>query len=708
MTLARFKVVQKEKKRERVRLDVETSVLEVGTASDCGLVLVDPIAAARHCAFALVGDAFVVRDSGSDTGTFRNGRAVVGDVTLADGDEVVVGTTRLRLRHEGATPPTLVLQLASLELGFRPGRSGEFASDPDTMARREVDLSRWPALRTANRTAARLLIVGLPLLLLWPRARQTLTDPGQLSNGHAALFTAAAASRFPRQAELAQTQGCGVCHDSFFGTPDERCAQCHQGLVQDQHPFASTTEDPKRVRRPLDGYTCAPCHQEHHGAKLSKPTHEQTKELCTDCHGGTDIEAANYAAERTPKPVEQTPRAYGGFRFAHADHTKVDCTLCHQRRDTATGSRAVADFGSLEFATCARCHRQGELDASVPAAARPKPEHVWSITWHGSRDGDTTCGRCHAKGEGAGGFGPGFLPVARLANDADTYGKTRARYEVMPRSHRSLLADGARDCTACHREAARRLSQPAVRPFWHELHLRASPRGLTEDGARVAASAECDTCHGDLRQSKQLTDHATMAYACASDATCGTCHREGTREATEAAILLPKATALPTLPTSSANDFAHADHLDFGRPTLTAGCFTCHDFAPTNGDAPFAVPITKPQAKSCLPCHEQHDHVAGGACRRCHGAEKGAYNDFLGKNPPAERQQTPRPWPVDSAFSHFTPGHRESTEKDCATCHRQQSDVAGRKDLATLRAPTEADDACRTCHLGERQRFHWR
>lgn len=720
MTGVRFRVVQKDKKREKVRVEVGAPSIEVGTFSGCDLVLADPIAAARHCAFAHQGGGFVVRDLGTDTGTHKNGETVVGDVPLADGDEIVVGTTRLLVQVEASTPLTLQLQLVPLDLAFTPSRSGEFKSDPDTLARGEADLAKWEVLRHANRWAARLLVLGLPVLLLWPWARQTLTDPGPLSAGHAALFgdpaaQANAASPIdPQHVELARTQGCAVCHDSFFGTPDERCAQCHEDLVREQHPFASTSKDPTRVARPLDGYSCVACHQEHHGAKLDKPAAEATKQLCTDCHAGTTIAAGGYVPERDAKPVARAPRAYGGFVFAHKDHTAVDCTQCHLRlaSEAVAVSGRAPEFAPITFATCAKCHRQGALDETIPAAARPAPEHVWPIAWHGSAEGDQTCGRCHATGSGAGGFGPDLRQVERFASDAATYAMQRARYTVTPRSHQDLFADANRKCTECHRDPSRLLSAEAKRPFWHDLHLTMAPTAVADDAAGTALSSECMTCHGDLQRTRALVDVTTDRYDCASDATCGTCHREGPRAGPEAKPLVPAAAPPRGLPTAKSNDFPHDAHLDFAKhASLAGGCFACHEFTPTSGDAIHSVPATKLSAKSCLPCHEQHDHVGGGACRHCHtekGASRSAYNDFLGKQPASDRAQTPRLWPTTSAFSHNAPGHRESTDKDCAICHRDLSDVSKLVDLKTLAAPTEADDACRKCHIDERARFHWR
>jgi hypothetical protein len=164
---------------------------------------------------------------------------------------------------------------------------------------------------------------------------------------------------------------------------------------------------------------------------------------------------------------------------------------------------------------------------------------------------------------------------------------------------------------------------------------------------------------------------------------------------------VPAAAALPSLPTRTSPDFPHAEHKEIA-------CAECHEFVPTS-DGPFAVPVTKASATSCLPCHGKHDQIAGGACRKCHDfATDADYHDFLGAAPPPDRAPAPRPWPTTSAFDHFSPGHQRSTEKDCATCHRDQSAVSALRDLRSLTAPTEADAACRTCHLDDRHRYHWR
>jgi len=714
VSVPRFRVVQKEKKRERVRLELRAAALEVGTFSGCDLVLNDPLAAARHCAFAFADDTFVVRDLGSDTGTYCNGRTVAGEMAVRDGDTVVVGTTRLVAQVSRDDAPTLTLQLTAGDLGYVPSRSGEFQSDADTMARREVDLAKWPGLRRSNRWAARLFVLGLPVLLLWPRAREGLTDPGPLSAAHASLFTAAGSRAFPEMAALAQVQGCGVCHDSFFGATDARCAQCHASLARDQHPFAVAAPDPTRARRSPGAYSCAPCHQEHHGPAPSKPAREVRGELCEGCHAGTSVAAGGYVAKRAPKPVPQADRAYGGFAFAHADHAKVACNGCHRPRDharvagaAAAPSRAAADFAPIEFELCAGCHREEHLDPSVPAEWQPRAEHRWTIRWHGSGGGEETCGRCHRPGPGAGGYGPDLRQVPRVVPDADAYAAGRARYAVAPRSHRSLREDPARDCGTCHRDAGLRLGPRDEKTFWHELHLSQPPASLADDAARRLASAECRACHADLAAAAHLTDHALEAYACASAATCGECHREAERGQPDDGALVPVAAPWVRAPMIAASDFPHAEHMDFDQPALARGCFTCHDFEAT-AEGRFPVPTTRPQAQRCLPCHERHDHVGGGACRRCHGRAAPAYDEFLGDDPPPARRPTERLWPTESAFSHFSPGHQDSTDRDCATCHRGGSSVTELKDLVGLHAPTEADAACRDCHLKERQRYHWR
>jgi GGDEF domain-containing protein len=70
--------------------------LVVGRAYDCGLRIDDPAASRRHCTFRREAGAVLVEDAGSKNGTRVHGARVL-RVALAEDDEVIVGSTILRL-----------------------------------------------------------------------------------------------------------------------------------------------------------------------------------------------------------------------------------------------------------------------------------------------------------------------------------------------------------------------------------------------------------------------------------------------------------------------------------------------------------------------------------------------------------------------------------------------------------------------------------
>ena len=80
------------------------ATIVVGRGADCGIVLDDDQVSREHAQFLVDGDRVVIRDLGSRNGTYVNGAAVVGDVTISDDDLVSIGRSRLATRRQWATP----------------------------------------------------------------------------------------------------------------------------------------------------------------------------------------------------------------------------------------------------------------------------------------------------------------------------------------------------------------------------------------------------------------------------------------------------------------------------------------------------------------------------------------------------------------------------------------------------------------------------
>jgi DNA-binding NtrC family response regulator len=92
---ARLKVVKGPDKG--LQRDLSAHGLVVGTAADCDLVLTDPAVSRRQFELLPQEAGFRLRDLQSKNGTLVGGHRV-GELTLADSEDIAVGTSRLRLQ----------------------------------------------------------------------------------------------------------------------------------------------------------------------------------------------------------------------------------------------------------------------------------------------------------------------------------------------------------------------------------------------------------------------------------------------------------------------------------------------------------------------------------------------------------------------------------------------------------------------------------
>jgi len=640
--------------------------------------------------------------------------------------------------------------------------------DRDAWARNEVKLGRFRPLRLANVAALIGVLVLVPLLCI-DSFQESLVEPGQLCTSHAQLFLAEKPAALEEsEFELAEDMGCKVCHSPLGGTPMSKCAQCHSDMLLAQHPFKDAPDEsvpPDSLTRAWSQQDCLSCHQEHLGRDRGSgivPTVEETKETCSHCHGGTKLEAGGFLTSREQVQVKQTSRSYSSFEFGHDDHVNLkhqdsqellDCKVCHLNSvDAAAGLAGSGDerrgegkdFHPVPFETCARCHRteriQGQLadgrDTSLrgwwPRVKNEDGElaNVWTVNWHGSEDASNTCELCHEDL-----FRPEMRRVLRPSRTLDDYA-LRARYTIERRSHQEQFKAHARgqECSRCHRREETLFAlESAPRVFWHSVHLANAhlAGGHLADGRlansdpenqlSVAAEAgyrqlseECVACHTDRAQSRALTDGKDGPYKWAPE-TCTRCHRESADPGSTGRPFAPEPVAVALSPETlvERSDFPHELHMDFRADgPLKGGCFTCHEFTVESEGPGFAgIPTTKPEMLDCATCHEKHAYVGGGACRKCHPTdESGRYNAYFGKEPPKERSFLSRSGPAANAFDHFSSGHEGVS---CGECHNLGAEgplknLAQATTLAEIPIPDESDPVCRSCHLKEKQRFHWR
>lgn len=722
-----------------------TSALTVGSGPESDFFVGDPIMAARHLEIRdLGGGRFECRDLGTVTGTYVSGEAIR-EHLLADGDEVVVGTTGIRVKIKGeGEKAQLQLTVRLNSFAYQKSKEGAFDNDPDRWVQSEQGLSRFPALSFGNRLALVAGAVGLVAVGVVSSWFETVSDPGPLTAPHGVLFgqieagELAGNDRILAAQALVEDQSCAVCHVGG-GTPQSACMVCHDDLQAPKtrrHPFLgddfevlATMADNGIGHGDPEGF-CVVCHTDHEperqedGKVLLKAGAEALTGDCAGCHG------ALAALPQPPLPEVATPLAeVSSIRFPHGKHVDkgIDCAICHvvdedRRRYAALGldDPAASDFGEVPYETCAECHVKGtQPRAEIATRAAEWVAQDWQVDWHGSEQGADTCGRCHAANE-AGGIGPEFLTVARArgGSEGEAAGGTRAQYEVERRRHMAQFEDHAegRACIECHRDrrgnagGATPESTTARAAFWHGLHL-ASADVLTAVNTTSRgrdASAACLTCHGSLAGSRELVAAPDGWWrAEGEDAEgCATCHFEMDGDERRPTALRPVASDVPVDGPASVPQFPHEFHTD-----LEGGCYACHSFEPAaggGGDAFALLARTDFEAASCANCHGGHEQIAGNACQQCHAFDAGRRDVYwiaaqLDADPRAGRPPLTvleRPWPEPNGFSHLSSGH---VGHACEDCH---GDASVRGELKDLKAPNEGDQLCRDCHL-EKQ-FHWR
>ncbi|MBL9076601.1 MAG: cytochrome c3 family protein [Planctomycetes bacterium] len=714
----------------------------VGARTGCDVVVEDPIVADRHCRIEWDGAQFTVRDLGSVTGTWIDGRTAAAAGALTDGAIVVLGSSQLVARIEGkGAAARLSLDVQRQVFAWTRPAKGVFDNDPDALVRAEVEFGRFPALRWANRGAAVVAAVLLLAALFVAAVFEPLASPGPLLPAHAFAHAAAdlpIAAAHAAAAKIAGEQGCSACHDRGQGATMQKCMQCHGDLAAPatwRHPWLGDGVPASVPGQTVDEAFCTTCHRDHEGRDFLHPDATARLGRCEQCH---EADRATMLARVQPPavgPARQQPLA--SVAFAHDAHLAkgMPCTVCHAldadvRSDHALGAPddpQRRDFAAVPFATCAACHVPGAAPLAGIGdadAARWRPTddaHRWNVAWHGTDDGGKGCRQCHASSDG--GIAARLRTTERPALSLDQQIATRGRYVAGRRLHEAEFAAHAagRSCAECHLRGGVVPGAPRqARPFWHALHLAASHLQPTDGTAGAVSKDErggCLSCHGDRRSATELRAAAAGVFAWPSDpaaqAACQTCHADGERTSTLQAVPVQ----LTAEQRRAAPDFPHGPHVQsprFGQPgsALADGCFACHTFAAPDGADPLhAVPTLKPGAGDCKQCHQDHADVGGNACRHCHPQPAGTFGSFheAAVRTDATPSRPTRAWPAANGFSHLSPGHSgdglDGRPLTCTSCHDERATAAANT-LAAVPVPDESLSLCRDCHL--QRQFHWR
>lgn len=83
------------KKQDPFQFDLQNQKISVGRAEDNDIPLSDPFISGHHAFIYPVENTYVIRDNNSKNKTFLNGKETKAEVKLKQGDEILVGSTRI-------------------------------------------------------------------------------------------------------------------------------------------------------------------------------------------------------------------------------------------------------------------------------------------------------------------------------------------------------------------------------------------------------------------------------------------------------------------------------------------------------------------------------------------------------------------------------------------------------------------------------------
>ncbi len=141
------KLVILEGKFQGCEIPIPNTVLLIGRDSLCHVRLHSPAVSKRHCAIAAWAGKVRVRDLKSRNGTLVNGKPIVGEVTVRDGDRLQIGTHSFQFQivFDQQAPDIAPVDEAALSWLLRSPSNGQESSGKtavlDSPARRRTDLA---------------------------------------------------------------------------------------------------------------------------------------------------------------------------------------------------------------------------------------------------------------------------------------------------------------------------------------------------------------------------------------------------------------------------------------------------------------------------------------------------------------------------------------------------------------------------------------
>ena len=637
----------------------------------------------------------------------------------------------------------------------------------DRLVKEEVHFGRLGGLRVLNVGAGLVGVAAIAAVLVNTGWRETVVDPGPLHPSHAQILQDSAS--YPEYMQIAAAQGCEACHDPWGATPSSKCLDCHVELVQ-AHPYAPEFEGAGRVAELRDCVVCHADHRRGDLTALEwdfgfqEDFTTRVPDTCLDCHESEESLDGFQLEKRLPPIGEEVQRSVTYDSFPHGAHLRwegqaMECTTCHSEvggEPNLQSGGLLADrreFAPVDFESCLRCHssEESERDGGL-SEFWPGDEFQVDIPVHGTDP---------VGGEGlAGGL---FLschtevhePALLYRLDPNPVDWAPMAFALRRNPHSDELSADIEDpltsesCSACHVDRVASVDSELSDPeaFWHSDHLSDLLGAYDQDAPQkspegyAAAAQECLDCHQSVALAEGGAPAGELSLYEADE--CTTCHSTA-----------PPAPSSPDR-ASSNSAYPHAAHLN-----LPGGCFACHAIEPyVRGAAPDETAgyrAVTHSGQDCAECHAGHRAIAQGpqdsGCVLCHqpSGDPVPWFGSVAKARAAGREVPSKAWAEGGGFAHFSRGHRawiEDPESDfrrylgeeesivssndslelaesvrrCTYCHSDALEpdqdristlsvyLRSMEDLDYLTGLGTTDGgACDQCHIGERQRMHWR
>lgn len=228
--------------------------LLVGRGGSCHVRLGSRLVALTHAKLYINPDQrLVVEDLNTDSGT-RVNDVLVKKQVLKEGDRIKVGDVEFTLFNDGTY------------WGFHEIVQEKPEEDRDEIVKnwqRGLDLSRfYPSFLSFSA----LLVAAVALVAFvepYVGINQRLWSSGPISNPHKMI-----------------EKNCLACHAKpFEPVKDAQCAHCHK--MSEHAPAMNQVA----AQHPDFDFKCEDCHHEHNG---TQPIIEQSSHLCTQCHAKLD------------------------------------------------------------------------------------------------------------------------------------------------------------------------------------------------------------------------------------------------------------------------------------------------------------------------------------------------------------------------------------------------------------------------------------